>query len=757
MNLIIKALRKIYRKFTNKLKFEIIKKRNDNFYTEKFINFLKKKYFNINADELKTALKNEIISSKLAFNFISLQENNNEIVNNISDYQKSKIISDADDICNHKFNLLGSGDTHVSYFLKNNSFKNLENKNEDLNLIKEYNLIKEKIRKKVFEITGLNKFEYEPIDWQVDFKSGYRWNNKTWYKNIKYGQVPGADIKVPWELSRANHFLTLGQAYYLTKNEKYTKEFICQFIDWTVSNPYEFGVNWACTMDVAMRACNWIFSLYFFINSPLISEDFIFEFAKSLYFHGFHIKNNLENELFTVRGNHYLSDITGLLYLGVFFKEFKFGKKWYDFATGKLKKEINLQVYSDGCDFESSTYYHRLVLELFFFSTFFAIKSSLYFKNDNWLETGNKIFGCNYMNKLQKMFYFILYAIKPDGFLPQIGDNDNGKLHNFNDENIRDVSYLLNLGAIFFNDKNLKIKEFEFPFEAYWIFGENALKIWDNLSPKSISEIKSRDFKDAGWFILRNKKNYMFVSAGTNGQNGLGGHAHNDKLSFDLSYNGENIFVDSGTYVYTSFPDLRNKFRSTYSHNTVVINGEEQNRFKSNNLFYLKNDAKININKWEISNDYDFLDAEHEGYSRLITPIIHRRKIVFDKLNNSWLIKDNIFKKRNKLSEQNFHNIEILFHLSPDIKYNVDFESLMIELYMKNGKSLYLKPLVNNNLKLKLRIEDGFISESYGQKYNNKNIIYFINDSLPVDVVFIISEYKNYSEKLLKDYINLIN
>jgi len=768
MILIVKALRKIYRKFINKLKFEIIKKRNDNFYTKKFINILKKKYFDINTDEIKKALKKEIISSKLAFNFISLQENNNKILLNISDYQKSKIISDADNICNHKFNLLGSGDTHISYFLKKDGSKDLENKNEDSNFIKEYAQIKEKIRKKIFEIIDLNNFEYEPIDWQVDFKSGYRWNNKTWYKNIKYGQVLGADIKIPWELSRSNHFLTLGQAYYLTKDEKYTKEFICQFIDWIVSNPYEFGVNWACTMDVAIRACNWIFSLYFFVSSPLINEEFIFEFTKSLYFHGYHIKNNLENELFTVRGNHYLSNITGLLYLGVFFKEFKFGKKWYDFAIYKLKKEINFQVYDDGCNFEASTYYHRLVLELFFFSTIFTIKNSYYFKNNNWLEKGNEIFGNSFISKLQKMFYFILYAIKPDGFLPQIGDNDNGKLHNFNNENIRDVSYLLNLGAIFFNDNNLKFKEFKFPLEAYWIFGENALKIWGNLNSKSISEIKSKDFLDAGWFILRNNKNYMFVSAGNNGQNGLGGHAHNDKLSFELMINELDIIVDSGTYIYTSIPELRNKFRSTYSHNTAIINGEEQNRFKKNNLFYLENDAKIKINKWITNENYDFLEAQHNGYSRLEIPVIHKRKIIFDKINDFWIIKDIIFSNfNNKVKLNNtFFNIEIIFHLSPNIDYKVDFNNLLVEFYnnnigdvenIENNKNLFLKTQISNDYKLSLKIKDDYISESYGKKCKNENLLYTINnEKLPIEVIFIISKEKNDFKELLNYYNNLL-
>jgi len=35
-----------------------------------------------------------------------------------------------------------------------------------------------------------------------------------------------ADVKVPWELSRHQHFVTLGQAFVLTGDEKYAREFV---------------------------------------------------------------------------------------------------------------------------------------------------------------------------------------------------------------------------------------------------------------------------------------------------------------------------------------------------------------------------------------------------------------------------------------------------------------------------------------------------------------------------------------------------
>ncbi|MCF7811928.1 hypothetical protein K9N50_13190, partial [bacterium] len=43
---------------------------------------------------------------------------------------------------------------------------------------------------------------YTPIDWHLDFKSGYRWSEKTWCKDIKFGHKLGVDIKVPRELAR---------------------------------------------------------------------------------------------------------------------------------------------------------------------------------------------------------------------------------------------------------------------------------------------------------------------------------------------------------------------------------------------------------------------------------------------------------------------------------------------------------------------------------------------------------------------------
>jgi len=116
-----------------------------------------------------------------------------------------KIIADADKICEHIFDLLGSRPVKVYYGMKAKGF---EGHCCDMQINSN-------------ELTPIH--HYESLDWHIDFKSGYRWNPKTYYRDIKYGHRLGVDVKVPWELSRFQHLTTLGEAYFLSKNEKYVK------------------------------------------------------------------------------------------------------------------------------------------------------------------------------------------------------------------------------------------------------------------------------------------------------------------------------------------------------------------------------------------------------------------------------------------------------------------------------------------------------------------------------------------------------
>lgn len=569
------------------------------------------------------------------------------------------------------------------------------------------------------------------IDWHCDFRAGYCWNPKKYYKDIRT-PYEKADVKVPWELSRFQHLSILGEAYWLTSDERYTREFVNQIIDWMDKNKPKFGVNWACTMDVSIRACNWILGYYFFKDSKESNDDFLLKLLKSLYQHGRHIMANLERSK-TLTTNHYLSDIVGLVYIGMMFPEFKDAQKWREFGIKELIKEMEKQVYPDGCNFEASTCYHRLVLELFFFPTLLVVINDSEFNGKNHREITEKVFGKDYTERLYGMFEFVLYALKPNGKMPQIGDNDNGRLHIFTNREVLDMQYLLTFGAILFKEPKFKVKEFGFCEEALWIFGEEGYKIWQNLEENSLANIGSRAFPDAGWYIMRNDKDYMIISCGPNGQNGNGGHCHNDKLSFELCIDGEDIIVDPGTYVYTSHPEWRNKFRSTAYHNTVVVDDKEQDRFNEKNLFWMRNEAKVKVNKWETNEVYDFLETQHFGYERLSEPINHRRQILFNKKESYWVIKD-------ILTGKGKHTFDLYFHFAP-MKLEIEKEDpLVANSNIAGGRNIVIVPMETKGLKVS--IQEGWVSYSYGEKVTALVIRYSRTTRTPVQFVTVIYPFK---------------
>ncbi len=402
---------------------------------------------------------------------------------------------------------------------------------------------------------------YQPIDWHTDFKSGYRWDPQNLHSRVRFGDKPGVDIKVPWELSRFQHLPLLGQAYVLTGNKAYADEFRNQIDDWIRNNRVGFGVNWASTMDVAIRAANWLVAQEYFLDESVFSKDFWRSFFLSIYNHGRFIQRHLEKKI--PKANHYLSNIVGLFFIALYCPFFKESDRWRRFCMRELEREIKKQVYDDGCNFEGSTAYHRLVLELFFYSDVLAQRCGI-------------CFSSAYNKKLKKMFTFSLYSLKPDGRIPQIGDNDSGRFLIFTSRPTLDHAYLLSLAAIHFRDSDFKLKIFPFDEEAFWVFGKEGHGIWKDL-PYRKEELCSKAFPDAGWYVMRHKNHYCFVSCGPNEQVGKGAHTHNDRLSFELMLNGKDIIVDPGTYTYTPFPEWRNRFRSTSFHNTIKIDRIEQN------------------------------------------------------------------------------------------------------------------------------------------------------------------------------------
>lgn len=254
----------------------------------------------------------------------------------------------------------------------------------------------------------------------------------------------------------------------------------------------------------------------------------------------------------------------------------------------------------------------------------------------------SRILSDNFYDILYHATKFTYDILKPNNEIPQYGDNDSGRFIKlfpsgnicstadalalyqhldglekaypysmYFDENVLDHSSLLSAAGALFNDALLKRFGNDYPLEHSFIKTlSNNFIIQKHIQQEAIhfeiKQIPELEYRKSKTFILPNeegnflenlygytypsfgitvfKSDYLYLSIGY-GANRKShrswGHQHNDKLSVELMIDGKDILVNNGTYLYTPFPDLRNKFRSTFNKNVAFVPNEEQNWWKA--------------------------------------------------------------------------------------------------------------------------------------------------------------------------------
>ncbi len=454
---------------------------------------------------------------------------------------------------------------------------------------------------------------YTPIDWHLDFKSGYRWREDTWYQHIRFGHLPGVDVKVPWELARSQHFVQLAFAYALSSDaQPYADEFRNQVLDFIASNPPRFGVNWACTMDVAIRIANWLVAYDLFCAAGASFDTaFVTELARSAYQHGEHVITNLEwNPRW--RTNHYFANIAGLLFTAAYLPRSPRTDVWLAYAVQEFLTELTLQFHPDGSNFEGSTSYHRLSAEMAIYCAALICglpnvrRAALTDFDNRWYTLPRPlapiVLDPERFMILERVAEFTRDISKPSGNIPQFGDNDSGRFFKMEPVYTADIEDSLNhqhlIGAIngllrrkdFLNTLDTSLVQklaHDSVIETMSHDASAQVRIGDNWVTQQAQvlrlanrtrltipikeggtreELRCWGYPEFGLYGFRSRRMYLAIRCGSIGQMGNGGHDHNDQLAIELTIDGTDWIVDPGTYLYTPFPAWRNRYRSARAH-----------------------------------------------------------------------------------------------------------------------------------------------------------------------------------------------
>ena len=548
------------------------------------------------------------------------------------------------------------------------------------------------------------KISQEEQKWADEALEHTFFAHKGYQPSFNYGQDinwkywPVQDNELRWQLHRHKWFTPMGKAYRLSGDEKYAKEWAFQYMDWIKKNPlvkinkddYEMKGKAAegeaenarfawRPLEVSHRLQDQTSQFQLFITSPSFTPEFLTEFLLNYHKHAVHILQNYSDQ-----GNHLLFEAQRIMYAGVFFPEFKEAAAWRKSGIDILNREIGVQVYEDGGQFELDPHYHLAAINIFCKALYLADVNG--FRNE---------FPQKYMDTVESMIMFYLNICFPDYTNPCFSDAKLAK-------------------------KKEMIKNYK---EWHKLYPENRTILYFATEGKqgALPDYLSKGFLKSGFFVFRNSWGtdavQMVVKAGPKAF----WHCQPDNGTFELWFNGKNLFPDSGSYVYAGDEEVmkwRNWFRQTRVHNTLTLNDETLETTESVTRL------------WQPEGKEQILVTENQGYKNLK----HRRSVFF--VDNTYfvIVDEAVGTAKGMIN---------LHYQMPRGKIANSREDMTFVTEFEPGSNMKLQCFGPEGMSMKK--EEGWQSTDYRKKMKRMNVSFNArkSDETPVRYITVIYPVKN--------------
>ena len=492
-------------------------------------------------------------------------------------------------------------------------------------------------------------------------------------------RIPGGrDPKRQWIVGRLEEVVHLASGALLLPDDPDRAE---AFVDAALDRMVDLaqaprGIQWTCTMEVALRASNMAIALRLLAGHRRLVDraDALREILRFLALHLAWIPRHLE-DTGVVANNHLVANWVGMLAASALLPRLPGAHLAARRASKGLADELMAQTLADGFGFEGSVPYHGLAVELFLLGDLFAATAGLPLPEPVRRRLALAIAATAELRDAR-------------GLAPRIGDDDSGRAIPFTRRDSLDLGWLAALGAAHLGGQALApaapASEAALlgsqdpastpPIEQIWLLGppkergprrggQRSGRLAEPPLPPSAFRERAGDLpvqgklptqapgrprkphRDSalhhgGIYLLRSRRLSVAIACGPNGTGGLGTHGHNDKLSVEVCVDGILVVADPGSGSYSGDPTLRNQLRGTAAHSTVQLDGAEQQPLPLGRLFALPDHARPRCVGFESSPTRARFVGEHRGYLRL--GAIHRRVVALDRADESIEIVDRL-------------------------------------------------------------------------------------------------------------------
>lgn len=461
-----------------------------------------------------------------------------------------------------------------------------------------------------------SKWDLEQTDEPVQFDGAIDWT-----------YMPADDPEFVWQFNRHRFFMTLGQAYQMTGDEKYARAFMEIAEDWIdhvpLNEKYAAG-PWR-SLDTGFRGEYWSKAIWLFHDSPTLTEAFLQKYYDSMILQAEHIMEC--HSAYHYMSNWGVIENHGLFEIGVCLPQSEKTKQFIAFAVKNLEVQVRMQIMPDGVHWEQSPMYHNEVLH--------CLLDVILLAKRNDIALPDVI-----LRQTEKMAMADVAWLKPDHHIVMMGDSD--------DVDVRDR---ISVAAYLFLNPVLRFGGFDrLDYESIWDLGMKAGEEYAGMERRK-PDFTSLFLEHSGNTYFRSdwseRANFLHLHSGTMGA----GHGHSDKLHIDLVVNGEDVLMDGGRYTYVSGPK-RFSYKDPSGHNTITVDDLPFTVCKDSwECSKLSQPVKENFRCTKLA---EFAQAGQLGYMDLPSGVYVNRKVVYIK-PDLYVLADEMYTGDRHTYQQYFH------------------------------------------------------------------------------------------------------
>ena len=499
-----------------------------------------------------------------------------------------------------------------------------------------------------WEVLGVVRTDMVRPDWFRDPLTGRRSAPGRYAFRIDHrSQAQVGNVKQVWEISRLQHLTLLATAWFLTHEEKYANRAADHLHSWWQENPFLSGVHWTSGIELGVRLISWVWIRRLLDDWPGVGD--LFEH------HGVALRqirwHQQYLDAFRSRGssanNHVIAEAAGQLVASCAFPWFSESDRWRRESARLLERELIRNTFPSGIGRELASDYHCFVAEAGFLG---AVEA----------EVAGHPLSARTWERLCAMADSAAALLDERSRPPRQGDSDEGRALVIDAPVANSSVALLALAETLVG----RLDWWPRPPADVRSSIVGALTSGKPRIEGRPGRRLSR-FADAGITLLRTtgeNEIWCRCDGGPHGYLSIAAHAHADALSVEVRYAGMDILADPGTYCYHGEREWRSYFRSTIAHNTAEVDGRSQSS-EGGPFMWVRH---AHAREVEVIDDGDIATwtAEHDGYSSLDPPALHRRSVLLDRASRSIDIVDQI--------DGGSHDIRLAFHLGPEVRVELN-------------------------------------------------------------------------------------